>query len=44
VKRTVRVDSAASDEFADAMRWYEARRPGLGGQFYDGVVDVIATL
>lgn len=44
MNRPVRVDSAASDELTDAMRWYEARRPGLGGQFYDGVVEVIATL
>jgi len=44
VNRTVRVDSAASDEFAAAIRWYEERRLGLGGEFYDRVVDAIATL
>lgn len=44
MNRTVRVDSAASDEFTAAIRWYEARRPGLGGEFHDRVVDVIATL
>ena len=42
--RRVRVASAASDEFAATIRWYEARRPGLGGQFYDRVVDAIAKL
>jgi toxin ParE1/3/4 len=43
VNRAVRVDSAASDEFAAAILWYEVRRLGLGGEFYDRVVDAIAT-
>ena len=36
----------ASAEFTEAVRWYESRRPGLGGDFYDAVVqtvDVIRT-
>jgi toxin ParE1/3/4 len=44
VNRVVRVDSAASDELTAAIRWYEARRPGLGGEFYNRVVDATATL
>jgi len=31
VKRTVRAGEPASEELVDAVRWYEARRPGLGG-------------
>jgi len=28
----------ASDEFTEAIRWYEGKRTGLGGEFYDAVV------
>ena len=31
----------ASDELTDAVRWYERRRSGLGGDFYDAVVRTI---
>ncbi|MHB1345087.1 MAG: hypothetical protein ACYCX3_12125 [Thermoleophilia bacterium] len=44
MNRTVRVDSATSDEFTAAIHWYEARRPGLGGRFHDRVADAIAKL
>lgn len=27
----IRSSEPASDEFSEAVRWYEARRPGLGG-------------
>ena len=27
----------ASAELAEAVRWYEERRPGLGGRFFDAV-------
>ena len=38
MKRSVHTGEPASDELADAVRWYEARRPGLGGEFFDAVV------
>jgi plasmid stabilization system protein ParE len=36
----------ASAELAEAVRWYEERRPGLGGRFFDAVnqtVELIQT-
>lgn len=36
------VAAAASEEWVAATRWYEERRPGLGGQFHDAVVAAIA--
>jgi plasmid stabilization system protein ParE len=36
----------ASDELTAAIRWYEHRRSGLGGDFYDAVtrtIDLIRT-
>jgi plasmid stabilization system protein ParE len=44
VNLPVRVDSAASDELTAAIHWYEARRPGLGAEFYDRVVAAIAAV
>ena len=35
--RPIRSSEPASDEFSEAVRWYEARRPGLGGEFFDEV-------
>jgi plasmid stabilization system protein ParE len=35
--RHARISEPASDEFSDAVRWYEARRTGLGGEFFDAV-------
>jgi len=31
----------ASDEVAEAIRWYEMRRSGLGSDFYDAIVQTI---
>jgi plasmid stabilization system protein ParE len=31
----------ASEEFAEAVRWYEARRTGLGCELYDAVVATV---
>ncbi len=31
----------ASEELTEAVRWYEQRRSGLGGEFYDAVVRTI---
>ena len=33
-----RFSATASAELADAVRWYETRRRGLGADFYDAVV------
>lgn len=35
--RPARISEPASDEFNEAVRWYEARRTGLGGEFFDAV-------
>jgi toxin ParE1/3/4 len=39
--RRVRTSAPAATEFSEAVRWYESRRSGLGGEFFD---DVVATL
>ena len=39
--KPVQFSKPASDELAEAVRWYEARRPGLGGDLYDAVVKTI---
>jgi plasmid stabilization system protein ParE len=44
VKRPVRTSEPASDELIHAVRWYEAMRPGLGGEFFDAVVDVMTLI
>jgi plasmid stabilization system protein ParE len=44
VKRAVRISEPATQELAAAVRWYEIGRPGLGGEFFDVVVDLLATL
>jgi plasmid stabilization system protein ParE len=35
--KPVRIAPPASDEFTEAIRWYERKRAGLGGEFYDAV-------
>ena len=44
MKRTIRTGEPASEELIDAVRWYEARRPGLGGEFFDAVVDMLTLI
>jgi plasmid stabilization system protein ParE len=39
--RPFQFSSPASEELTAAVRWYERRRPGLGGEFYDAVVRTI---
>jgi plasmid stabilization system protein ParE len=39
--RPVRFSEPASEEFNEAVRWYETRRPGLGGDLFD---EIAATL
>ena len=42
MKRPVRSSEPASDELAEAVRWYESRRTGLGGEFFDAVAATVA--
>ena len=39
--RPFRFSAPASAELAEAVRWYETRRKGLGADFYDAVVRAI---
>lgn len=39
--KPIRIAQPASDEFTEGVRWYERKRPGLGGDFYDAVVRTI---
>lgn len=36
-KRGLRIAEPAAEEFMEAVRWYETRRPGLGADLYDAV-------
>ena len=40
--RPVRTSELASDELTEAVRWYEARRSGLGGELFDVVAAAIS--
>ena len=44
VTRILRNLQAAREEFAAAVSWYEAQRPGLGGEFFDAVVHAISVI
>lgn len=44
MRRTVRTSEPASDELIDAVRWYETRRPGLGGEFFDAVAEMLTLI
>ena len=35
---------AASEEFADAVGWYEEQQPGLGAEFFDCVVQATSLI
>lgn len=35
MKRPIRIGESAAAELAEAVRWYEARRRGLGAEFRD---------
>lgn len=39
--KPIRISRPASAEFADAVRWYEQKRTGLGGEFFDAVTHAI---
>ena len=36
-ERRLQIAAAATEEFTEAVRWYETRRPGLGAELYDAV-------
>ena len=44
MNRSVRSSEPASDEFAEAVRWYEIRRAGLGGEFFDAVAATLSLI
>jgi plasmid stabilization system protein ParE len=44
VTRPIRTSEPASVEFSEAVRWYEARRSGLGGEFFDAVAAIISLI
>ena len=39
-----RISHPASAEFADAVRWYEQKRTGLGAEFFDAVTQAIEVI
>jgi toxin ParE1/3/4 len=42
--KPVQFATPASEEWAAATRWYEQRRPGLGGEFHDAIVAAVALI
>ena len=40
----VRTSEPASEEFGEAVRWYETRCSGLGGEFFNAVASAIARI
>ncbi len=44
MRRAVRTSEPASDELIHAVRWYEERRPGLGGEFFDAVAETMTLI
>src|SRR5436309_2411006 len=44
VTRALRSSQSASEEFAEAVRWYEERRHGLGAEFFDAVSASMAVI
>jgi plasmid stabilization system protein ParE len=39
--KPVQFAQAASEELTEAVRWYEMRRSGLGGDFHDAIIRTI---
>jgi toxin ParE1/3/4 len=39
--KQVRIAQPASEEFTEAVRWYEGKRTGLGGEFYEAVLHAV---
>lgn len=44
MKWPLHTSQAASEEFSEAVRWYEEQRPGLGAEFFDAVTATIALI
>ena len=44
MSRLVRSSEPASVELAEAVRWYETRRAGLGGEFFDAVAATLSLI
>jgi plasmid stabilization system protein ParE len=44
VTRQLHIIQPAAEEFEWAVRWYEARRQGLGAEFYDAVSSTMALI
>jgi plasmid stabilization system protein ParE len=44
VSRPLRSSKPASDELAEAVRWYETRRAGLGGEFFDAIAATLSAI
>jgi hypothetical protein len=44
VNRPLLSSEPASEQLAEAVRWYETRRAGLGREFFDAVVAVLALI
>jgi plasmid stabilization system protein ParE len=44
VSRILRNLKEAREEFAAAVRWYEEQRPGLGGEFFDAVIQATSRI
>ena len=42
--RRISTSEQASHEFSEAVRWYEARPSGLGGEFFDAVAAALALI
>lgn len=40
----IRASEPASKEFSEAVRWYEARRSRLGGEFFDAVAVAVSRI
>jgi toxin ParE1/3/4 len=36
--KLVHIAPPASEEFTEAVQWYEGKRPGLGREFYDAII------
>jgi plasmid stabilization system protein ParE len=39
-----RTSKPAADEFTEAVRWYEARRSGLGAEFFNAVASTVSLI
>ena len=42
--KPLRIAPPASAEFTGAVRWYEDKRVGLGGEFYDAVLHTVSVV